>query len=379
MKVILIMLAVAGVLDATIGIMLNAHECALPVLAGMAIGAGLQAGSNAIGMGLQGAQGKKSQERQFGYNSQMLGLQTEASKQLMAEQMKYNKEMYDYSYEKENYKSQVEQMKRAGLNPGLMYGGVPGLGGQTASTGATTSGQGVSGYSVDNPGANIAAMGIGTANMLADIELKKSQANLNNVEAKKKEGVDTQEAQSRIELLAQQTNNVQLKNVYQNLDNAMKELELKVADVTNEELINTTIANYQKAQEEAYQAYLKSGVNQATQTDEILQMKYATQSAYLDMLSKKLGIQLTSEQITKVQAEIDKIVNDVDVSKREIAVKEALQKFQTSDLQEYKLMSEIFRNGAQGIEQLGSLFKKGTTVNKTYNNQKINSETIINE
>ena len=57
-----------------------------------------------------------------------------------------------------------------------------------------------------------------------------------------------------------------------------------------------------------------------------------------------------------------------------------MAQWQTQDVQLYKLWSEVFRNGSASIQQLGSLFKKGgNTISNTYNNQKINSETIINE
>ena len=232
-------------------------------------------------------------------------------------------------------------------------------------------------------GGEIRGMDINQAMQVAmlqsQLKVNESIANKNNAEANFTSGTSTQESQSRIGLLASQTENTQLKNVYQNLDNQMKELDLKVADVTNEMLIEATVANYMKAQEQAYQAYLKSGVDEATQTDQIMQMKYATQSAYLDMVAKKLGIQLTEEQIKKVQEEITKIVNDVEVSKQDIAIKNLMAQWQTQDVQLYKLWSEVFKNGATSVHQLGALFKKGNSYNNTYNNQKINSETIINE
>ena len=150
--------------------------------------------------------------------------------------------------------------------------------------------------------------------------------------------------------------------------------------MTMEGLIRSMNASFEKTQQEAIQAMLKTGVDEATQQDKIEQMKNATQASYLDLVAKKLGIQLTQEQITKAQEEIKKIINDVDVSKQDIAIKNLMAQWQTQDVQLYKLWSEVFRNGSASIQQLGSLFKKGgSTVSNTYNNQKINSETIINE
>ena len=65
----LILLALLGVIDAIIGVSTEDKLCAFPIamIAGAAVGAGTQLG----GMALQGAQGKKSQERQYEYNTKL--------------------------------------------------------------------------------------------------------------------------------------------------------------------------------------------------------------------------------------------------------------------------------------------------------------------
>ena len=122
-------MCILGVIDALMGTTLTNAKYGIAPLALMGIAAGASAAANYGGMALQGAQGKKSQKRQFEYNSQMLGKQEEANARQMALQNKYQKEMYDYTFEKEAYANQVAEMKKAGLNVGMMYGGAGGLGG----------------------------------------------------------------------------------------------------------------------------------------------------------------------------------------------------------------------------------------------------------
>ena len=62
----------------------------------------------------------------------------------------HGKEMFDYTYDKQKYSSQVKEMRDAGLNIGLMYGGIGGLQGTTGGTSGSANAGSVSGYSVSS-------------------------------------------------------------------------------------------------------------------------------------------------------------------------------------------------------------------------------------
>ena len=75
-----------------------------------------------------------------------------------------------------NYSAQIDQMKKAGVNPALLYG-------QSGGGGTTTGGStpGINGTGAPSGGGEILAMqgmGLQTQMMQANIELAKSQANL---------------------------------------------------------------------------------------------------------------------------------------------------------------------------------------------------------
>ena len=68
---------------------------------------------------MQGAVGRESQRRQNKYNLGMMAEQNRYTKELMGLQQRYGKEMFDYTYDKQKYSSQVKEMRDAGLNIGL--------------------------------------------------------------------------------------------------------------------------------------------------------------------------------------------------------------------------------------------------------------------
>ena len=103
----------------------------------------------------------------------------------------FNKDMYNYQMNKQfemwentNYSAQVEQLKKAGLNPALLYGKGGGMG---ATTGSATAGnfQSHAGTDTDrmgitlqrvSQGMNMALLASQKANMDADTRLKNAEA-----------------------------------------------------------------------------------------------------------------------------------------------------------------------------------------------------------
>jgi hypothetical protein len=137
-----------------------------------------------------------------GYALQMQGKNAQTAKELAGLSHQYNKEMYDYT----GIQSQMAQMKAAGLNPALMYGQV-GAGASTAGgsvgSGSGSAGSAPSGGAPQAPQSQAIAgigMGMQLGNIMADIDLKKSQADLNEAEADKKRGIDTALAKAQEEL-----------------------------------------------------------------------------------------------------------------------------------------------------------------------------------
>ena len=162
----------------------------------------------------------------FGINAQEK--QMENQEYLMGLQHKYNEQSADAAqkrayemWEKTNYAAQVEQMKKANLSPGLMYGQA-GAGGGTANG---AQGQGTSQPSDKSIEMQYRGqeMGLQLANLASQIKLNESQAAKNTAEANKTAGVDTELAKTSIENLISQTKNENDRNVLIWADKRFKE------------------------------------------------------------------------------------------------------------------------------------------------------------
>lgn len=140
--------------------------------------------------------------------------QLKQQKKLQDLQISGQKEMSDYNmarqfdmWNKTNYGAQVEHMKKAGLNPALMYGmgggGGATIGGEAGSvTGATAS---------DASSRQMAETQMGM--MLAQTSLANAQASKAEAEAKKIGGVDTDKQNWELELSKKLNTDARIRNI----------------------------------------------------------------------------------------------------------------------------------------------------------------------
>lgn len=166
---------------------------------GMAIG-------TATGSIFGSLMGNKMQEDQFGNQLTLMKKQHEYNEKSANAAQKRAYEMWEDT----NYAAQIEQMKKANLSPGLMYGQA-GAGGGTVSG---AQGQGTS-QPIDKSiemKLKGQELGLQLANLASQIKLNESQANKNNAEADKTSGVDTELAKTSIENLISQTKNEKDRN-----------------------------------------------------------------------------------------------------------------------------------------------------------------------
>lgn len=142
---------------------------------------------------------EKTMKKQWEYNQKIMALQNKYNQQAAAQGQQYAKDYWDYT----NAENQVNHLKNAGLNIGLMYG-QSGAGGMGASGGSRQEG-------VDQAQGNPVGMALQTQMLEqqermnnAQIKLAEAQADKAGAEATKISGVDTQEALKRIEGIASQ-------------------------------------------------------------------------------------------------------------------------------------------------------------------------------
>lgn len=115
--------------------------------------------------------------------------QIAGEEQLADYQQTKQQQMYDYT----SYPHQIELQKAAGLNPALIYGG-GGAGGATVGGGIPSVQTSTAADTAAQTQANVAS-----SMQLESMKVMDSQANLNNAQAAKIAGVDTQSAQQDVD------------------------------------------------------------------------------------------------------------------------------------------------------------------------------------
>ena len=203
---------------------------------------GIAQGAMAIGGGLiGGAQGKKAQKRQHGYNLDIM----EKQNAYLHEQNEANQARQFDMWKKTNATAQVQEYKNAGLNVGLMYEG----GGLQGTTGSTTSAAPSGGGNYSDLGLSSKGMEIGSqvAQTLANIELTKAQAENVKADTEMKQGVETDLKEAQITDITQGVKNKQAQEVGQKLENDLLNMEKQVQGATIEDKINRIVWDTEKA------------------------------------------------------------------------------------------------------------------------------------
>lgn len=260
--------------------------------------------------------------QQFGFQQAYNRQQMSNSKELMRQQHAYALEMWKQT----GPQGMMEQYKKAGLNPGLMYGMSGGGAGQTTMPNA----QGPGGHATKN---DIMGMGIAAMQAAAQVKVLESQANLNNTQAKKLSGVDTTEAQARIDNLMQGLDNLKEDWVIKRLQQTMMNMQNWEQQATQADRLRTITYNADQAFHALGVLKNEHKISDATIEDKI---KIIQREAIFMALKNEL----TTSQRQLTDQELMNRVNDILISwekigndKQELFIKGKLADFETDDMQ----------------------------------------------
>lgn len=291
---------------------------------------------------------------------------------LQALQIKGNKEMSDYNYQKQlemwektNYSAQKEQMKKAGLNPGLMYGMGGGGGTTTGSAGG-----GVSGSNAPAGGGEIMGLMLGLEKMKAEVALTKAQAE--NVQAdtqnKSKEGANIEASTAS---LLQGVENSKAQERLTKLQGDLAEYEKHIKGETLE--ASVAMAKYQTniALQQLNILRNEAIISENTWSDkiEIVQQELAGSIARNE---------LTRAQITKTEEETAQLAKQIALEYAKLAnekdktvIQRKLQEFETSFGGQAANILGTIVNNLPGKGKGAGGFGQGGTVNNYYNRQPV--------
>ena len=221
---------------------------------------GLEAAGGAVNAGMGMLLGAYNDKRQL-----------KQQDRLLKQQEGYNRNAAQFSHDlqydmwqKTNYPAQMEQMKKAGLNPALMYG-MSGGGGTTTGSATQSAPQGGGAPAGGGEAMAMMQMGMQQEMMKAQIELAKAQANKTNVEAGKIGGVDTQLAQGQLSKIISETTSEGLKQGLLQVEANLKDLELYEKQGTLDDRMKFIGWQTEKAMRELEMVERNNFIQKATQ------------------------------------------------------------------------------------------------------------------
>lgn len=234
---------------------------------------GLQVGQQAIGAGMGLLLGKYNDKRQIEQQKKLNTLEMDAQRTMT----NFNQQKQLEMWKATSYPGQKEQMQKAGLNPGLMYG-MGGGGGQTANveTGQVTGGHAPSGGGEMVAMATQAAqLGLlraqkenieaDTANKQADIPVK--GATKTNIEASTTsiiQGVENQRAQKSLIDTENEIKKIQLDFDKRSEENRLSTVNLALSKIDEEINILKTQKLLDRATAETKEKLLKAELANTT-------------------------------------------------------------------------------------------------------------------
>lgn len=246
---------------------------------------GQQVGSGIVGTGMgmldEAIMGNSRRKKQVEQQKKLTDINVAGQGQLMDKAQQQQLEMWDAT----NYTAQMEQMRKAGLNPALMYAGGGGEG-TTGSIGGGGVGTGSASSEAEQKQAQNAQQGMALqmAKMGAEIKVMEAQAKKLEADAEYTGGAKTEETKAIATL-----NQI-------NADVLSTERDVRF------ELIKTK-AN--QAKEELQVMMNNAEISNETKIDQILQYKANVKETITNILEKVAKTELTERQINEIDQKIE--------------------------------------------------------------------------
>lgn len=278
-------------------------------LTAQGIGSLIGAGSSIFGAATANSNYKKNIKAQ----KELMGMQHKYNEQSAEEAYRREKEMYERTYEDSSYVNQMNRMRDAGLNVGLMYSGGKTSGGGSGQIGGGSQAAG-SGLPTapDAMGKTQAYQQMGVsmqqaAATMADVELKKAQARNLDADTQQKSGPQTDNIRSQTAVNWQTVQNLvgeaegqKLKNAFQSVENYIAEnsKDLKLEGLEYE--VDILFEESEAAYERKLQSIEDTEMKQAFTIEYIEQQALLTKQMAVDLIQKVTQVELTEAQIYAV-------------------------------------------------------------------------------
>lgn len=194
-------------------------------------------------------------------------------------------------------KAQMAQIKEAGLSPSIFYGDMAGMSGQTGAQGT-----GAAGISPSVFGLNPVDF--------AQINALNAEANLKNAQADTEKG-ENERGSAEIKSIIESTNNTMLKNVYQEYENALAEINVTIEASLQEEKIKNYIEQTKYLMHITRSAKSKADIDEASKQDVISYLHERTLNLAADTILKEAQKMLTDKQVQLTQQQIKDLISQI--------------------------------------------------------------------
>lgn len=211
-----------------------------------------------------------------------------------------------------NYAAQREEMEKAGLSVGLMYG----QGGGGGTTVGQNSAQGMSAGKAGDPNAAV-ANGITLGMQAAQMEVLKSQAEKNRAEAAQIQGADT-------DLKQAQGVNQQAQAALAGAETALKNVLTKYQNESLEWQLDKVAQEANIALGQAQSALAKGNVDSVTVDSQINTIRQTALNTALQAIVMKQGISLD-------KAKMEEITNGIQQKWKELNINETKSRYEHAD------------------------------------------------
>lgn len=332
---------------------------------GSGIGEGIGGGIAGMGMSMvdEALFGDKRRKNQIKQQQKLTDMGTAQAMGLQKSAHDLNLEMWD----KTNYAAQMEQLKKAGLNPAMIYG-VGGGEGATGTIGASGGSAGTASNEAQQKQADTGLMGMGLqmAKLKAETKAMEAGANKNQAEADaindttptKVEGMkkDIEYTNARIKDVTQNINNkriqaegAELQNAFDRIRNEIKEAtagdEITSARYLNYKLdadVKSILQNYDIRKEQK-QAILEAG-------------RMSVLNMQADLLVKASQGTLNEAQAQKAITEAQNHVRGLDIKEADVAMKETVAHIMKTKPNVWNVAGNELERALNSLEKLGQPF-----------------------
>lgn len=276
-------------------------------------------------------------------------------------QVKANKELSDYNatqqlkmWQATNYSAQMEELKKAGLNPGLIYG-LSGGGATTTGGGAQTA---VGGHAAAQSGEILGLMQMKNQNALTEAQTENIKADTENKKTQNSNiTADTAVKQETLEQIKTGITNTKAQTALTKIQTETEKLKQTITDSSQLDQIRLIDLAAQKAQEEVNIIKNQSDISDETKNTIIKTTKQNYINAIIEGNLKK-------SNITVNNAEINKMANDIIQRGKEIGIKqfEATIKANYPDLDD--VLGGMVNSIKKAMDKIGGLPENYTSPNQ---------------